>query len=47
MSGRLAVVGLGPGDARWLTPEASTCLAAADAAQLAAAIPENLARDMV
>jgi precorrin-3B C17-methyltransferase / cobalt-factor III methyltransferase len=31
MSGRLAVVGLGPGDARWLTPEASASLAAADA----------------
>lgn len=31
MSGRLAVVGLGPGDARWLTPEAQAALAAADA----------------
>jgi precorrin-3B C17-methyltransferase len=31
MSGHLAVVGLGPGDARWLTPEASACLAKADA----------------
>ena len=31
MSGRLAVIGLGPGDARWLTPEAETALAAADA----------------
>ena len=31
MSGRLAVVGLGPGDARWLTPEADAALAAADA----------------
>jgi precorrin-3B C17-methyltransferase len=31
VSGHLAVVGLGPGDARWLTPEASACLAAADA----------------
>ena len=31
MSGRLAVVGLGPGDARWLTPEAEAALAAADA----------------
>ena len=31
MSGRLAVVGLGPGDARWLTPEAAAALAAADA----------------
>jgi precorrin-3B C17-methyltransferase len=31
MSGRLTVVGLGPGDARWLTPEAEATLAAADA----------------
>ncbi len=31
MSGQLAVVGLGPGDARWLTPEAADALAAADA----------------
>jgi precorrin-3B C17-methyltransferase len=31
MSGRLAVVGLGPGDARWLTAEAETELAAAQA----------------
>ena len=31
MSGRLAVVGLGPGDARWLTQEADAALAAADA----------------
>jgi precorrin-3B C17-methyltransferase len=31
MSGHLAVVGLGPGDARWLTPEAQTALDAADA----------------
>ena len=31
MSGRLAVVGLGPGDARWLTPEAEAALADADA----------------
>jgi precorrin-3B C17-methyltransferase len=31
MSGRLTVVGLGPGDARWLTPEASAALADADA----------------
>jgi precorrin-3B C17-methyltransferase len=31
VSGRLAVVGLGPGDARWLTPEAEAALAAADA----------------
>jgi precorrin-3B C17-methyltransferase len=31
MTGRLAVVGLGPGDARWLTPEAEAALAAADA----------------
>jgi len=31
MSGHLAVVGLGPGDARWLTPEADAALAAADA----------------
>jgi precorrin-3B C17-methyltransferase len=30
MSGALAVVGLGPGDARWLTPEADAALAAAD-----------------
>ena len=26
MSGRLAVVGLGPGDARWLTREAEAAL---------------------
>src|SRR2546428_3470889 len=31
MSGLLMVVGLGPGDARWLTPAADTALAAADA----------------
>ena len=31
MSGQLAVVGLGAGDARWLTPEAQAALAAADA----------------
>src|SRR5258708_24985535 len=31
MSGRLAVVGLGPGDVRWLTAEAEAALAAADA----------------
>jgi precorrin-3B C17-methyltransferase len=31
MSGQLAVVGLGPGDARWLTPEATGTLAAAEA----------------
>jgi precorrin-3B C17-methyltransferase len=31
LSGRLAVVGLGPGDGRWLTPEAAGALAAADA----------------
>jgi precorrin-3B C17-methyltransferase len=31
VSGHLAVIGLGPGDARWLTPEADAWLAAADA----------------
>ena len=31
MSGRLWVVGLGPGDNRWLTPEAEAALAGADA----------------
>jgi precorrin-3B C17-methyltransferase len=31
VNGRLAVVGLGPGDARWLTREAEAALAAADA----------------
>jgi precorrin-3B C17-methyltransferase len=31
VSGRLAVIGLGPGDGRWLTPEAAGALAAADA----------------
>jgi precorrin-3B C17-methyltransferase len=31
MSGRLAVVGLGPGDTRYLTPEAAEALSAADA----------------
>ena len=31
MSGHLAVVGLGPGDVRWLTPQADAALAAADA----------------
>jgi precorrin-3B C17-methyltransferase len=31
VSGNLAVVGLGPGDARWLTPEAQATLDAADA----------------
>jgi precorrin-3B C17-methyltransferase len=30
VSGSLAVVGLGPGDARWLTPEAQASLAAAE-----------------
>jgi precorrin-3B C17-methyltransferase len=30
VSGSLAVIGLGPGDARWLTPEAEAALAAAD-----------------
>lgn len=30
MTGRVAVVGIGPGDARYLTPEASAALAAAD-----------------
>jgi precorrin-3B C17-methyltransferase len=31
VSGHLAVVGLGPGDARWLTPEAQAALNAAEA----------------
>ena len=31
MSGRIAVVGLGPGDSRYLTPEAAAALSAADA----------------
>jgi precorrin-3B C17-methyltransferase len=31
MSGRLTVIGLGPGDARWLTPEADAALADAEA----------------
>ena len=31
MSGRLAVIGLGPGDARYVTPEAQAALAAAEA----------------
>ena len=31
MSGRLAVIGLGPGDARYVTPEAQAALAGADA----------------
>jgi precorrin-3B C17-methyltransferase len=31
MSGRLSVVGLGPGDARYVTPEAQSALAGADA----------------
>jgi len=31
VSGHLAVIGLGPGDARYLTPEADAALAAADA----------------
>lgn len=31
MSGQLSVIGLGPGDPRYLTPEAKTALAAADA----------------
>src|SRR4029077_4053970 len=31
VSGRLAVVGIGPGDVRWLTPEADAALATADA----------------
>jgi precorrin-3B C17-methyltransferase len=31
VSGRLCVIGLGPGDERWLTPEADAALAAAEA----------------
>ena len=31
MSGRLAVIGLGPGDERYLTPEAAAALADAQA----------------
>src|SRR5258708_33410578 len=31
VSGRLAVIGLGPGDARYITPDAQAALAAADA----------------
>jgi precorrin-3B C17-methyltransferase len=31
VSGRLTVIGLGPGDGRWLTPEASAALASAQA----------------
>ncbi|HEV3371427.1 MAG TPA: SAM-dependent methyltransferase, partial [Xanthobacteraceae bacterium] len=31
MSGRLAVIGLGPGDARYVTPEAQAALAGAEA----------------
>jgi len=31
MSGRLALIGLGPGDARYVTPQAEAALAAADA----------------
>jgi len=31
MSGRLAVIGIGPGDERWLTPEADAALATAEA----------------
>jgi len=31
VTGRLAVIGLGPGDARWLTPQADATLAAAEA----------------
>jgi precorrin-3B C17-methyltransferase len=31
MSSQLAVVGIGPGDARWLTPEAQAAIAAAEA----------------
>jgi len=31
MSGRLTVIGLGPGDARWLTPQADAALATAEA----------------
>jgi precorrin-3B C17-methyltransferase len=31
MSGRLTVIGLGPGDARWLTPQADAALASAEA----------------
>ena len=31
MSGRLTVIGLGPADARWLTPQAEAALASADA----------------
>jgi precorrin-3B C17-methyltransferase len=31
VSGQVAVVGLGPGDTRWLTPEAEAALAAAEA----------------
>ena len=31
MSGRLTVIGIGPGDARWLTPQADAALATAEA----------------
>ncbi len=31
MTGRLSVIGLGPGDARWLTPQADAALATAEA----------------
>jgi precorrin-3B C17-methyltransferase len=31
MSGRLTVIGIGPGDAHWLTPQADAALAAAEA----------------
>jgi precorrin-3B C17-methyltransferase len=31
MTGKLVVIGLGPGDPRYLTPEAADALAAADA----------------
>jgi precorrin-3B C17-methyltransferase / cobalt-factor III methyltransferase len=31
VSGRLVVVGIGPGDARWITPEAQSALSEADA----------------
>jgi len=31
VNGRLTVIGLGPGDARWLTPQADAALASAEA----------------
>ena len=49
MSGRVTVIGLGPGEPHWLTPEADAALAVADAlygyAPYVARIPERAGQE--